>query len=446
MLGARFTGLALAVRCAENEEGDRSPDSKENGVYRLSESAPSRDIDASQGKVERERATRPTDPAKGEASPVRRDRIRQEEVLRSPPSTESASRSGRNLAASAAPTLPQSSGDDVTQSGEARDAGGVSADLSDIPVTQPRDYGNADVPEFSPGPGTGSPGSVMLRTVDAITDAYVIVGDSIGKGSFGEVLLGRRVEEDEDAQLYAIKRVKPDIRALAKNAAKKVMRASTVARRAMAIAAEAAERRRSIPNEESKESEGAGGGGRVRAATGVQAEPSSGARAQPAGLTPPSATEVISEAAHEPSTEAAHRDGDIPEDEFMKQQQERLRRRRRQGGVVANSKASGLREADIMNRVRGHENVVNMVDLLEDERNVFIVMDYCSGGDLMKYVIRCSHFSEKVASYLFKQMLLGVAHCHSRGVVHRVRKSRESGRGGNCYSSWLAFGCLFCRT
>ena len=65
---------------------------------------------------------------------------------------------------------------------------------------------------------------------------------------------------------------------------------------------------------------------------------------------------------------------------------------------------------------------VTLVDHLEDKANVYLVMEWCKGGDLMKYVYKCKHFSEKVASCLFQQMLLAVKHCHESGVVHRDLK------------------------
>jgi serine/threonine protein kinase len=37
----------------------------------------------------------------------------------------------------------------------------------------------------------------------------------------------------------------------------------------------------------------------------------------------------------------------------------------------------------------------------------------------MDRIIKMNHFSEKTASGFFRQMLLGVKHCHDHGVVHR---------------------------
>ena len=86
---------------------------------------------------------------------------------------------------------------------------------------------------------------------------------------------------------------------------------------------------------------------------------------------------------------------------------------------LARDKSAANHEAALMKRVVGHDNVLSIVDHIEDDRFVYIVMEYCKGGDLMKYIQQSANFSEQVASYLFRQMLLGVAHCHERGVAHR---------------------------
>lgn len=79
-------------------------------------------------------------------------------------------------------------------------------------------------------------------------------------------------------------------------------------------------------------------------------------------------------------------------------------------------------EARILYRVRNCDYVVRLLDYCVDNSHVYIGMEHCGGGDLMKFVLQCRNFSERVAAYLFKQMLLGVSHCHSVGVVHRDLK------------------------
>lgn len=82
-----------------------------------------------------------------------------------------------------------------------------------------------------------------------------------------------------------------------------------------------------------------------------------------------------------------------------------------------------LREVEIMNKVAGHPNVVNLIKTHEDRQRFVLVMDLVNGGDVMSRIEQLlelnQHFSEKVASGFFRQMLAAVRHCHSRLVVHR---------------------------
>lgn len=86
-------------------------------------------------------------------------------------------------------------------------------------------------------------------------------------------------------------------------------------------------------------------------------------------------------------------------------------------------RADMLREVDIMNRVKGHANVTNLVAQMEDKDRFVVVMELADGGDVMSRIEELlqadKHFTEALASSYFKQMLEGVKHCHDKLVVHR---------------------------
>jgi serine/threonine protein kinase len=46
-------------------------------------------------------------------------------------------------------------------------------------------------------------------------------------------------------------------------------------------------------------------------------------------------------------------------------------------------------------------------------------MEMCAGGDLLNYVRKRRRLKEPVAQRLFKQIILGLGHIHSRNIVHR---------------------------
>jgi len=79
------------------------------------------------------------------------------------------------------------------------------------------------------------------------------------------------------------------------------------------------------------------------------------------------------------------------------------------------------REVAILRHLAGHDCVVNLRGVYEDTRQVHLVMDLCTGGDLHEYITTrpCGRLSEKDAAAVTKSMLEALAFCHGRGVVHR---------------------------
>lgn len=49
-------------------------------------------------------------------------------------------------------------------------------------------------------------------------------------------------------------------------------------------------------------------------------------------------------------------------------------------------------------------------------------MELCSGGDLLNYVRKRRRLQESVARAIFRQVVAGLAYCHSKGIVHRDMK------------------------
>jgi len=80
------------------------------------------------------------------------------------------------------------------------------------------------------------------------------------------------------------------------------------------------------------------------------------------------------------------------------------------------------REIAIMHHLAGNPNVVFVKDAYEDARNVYFVMELCSGGELFDRIVALGHYSERKAADLFRTILTMLHHCHTLGVVHRDLK------------------------
>jgi len=66
-----------------------------------------------------------------------------------------------------------------------------------------------------------------------------------------------------------------------------------------------------------------------------------------------------------------------------------------------------------------HPNIVKLFEFFEDEDKIYIITEFCSGGQLYDKIISGGGFSENKAASIMKQLLSAIAHCHQRKIVHR---------------------------
>ena len=61
----------------------------------------------------------------------------------------------------------------------------------------------------------------------------------------------------------------------------------------------------------------------------------------------------------------------------------------------------------------------NVAYKYQDDEYILIAMEYINGGNLFSFVKKRRKLSEKTAKFLFKQIILGIKHIHSKKIVHR---------------------------
>ncbi|XP_052018146.1 serine/threonine-protein kinase Nek3 isoform X2 [Apodemus sylvaticus] len=117
------------------------------------------------------------------------------------------------------------------------------------------------------------------------------------------------------------------------------------------------------------------------------------------------------------------------------------------------------KEAVLLAKMK-HPNIVAFKESFEAEGHLYIVMEYCDGGDLMQRIKQQKGklFPEDTILNWFIQICLGVNHIHKRRVLHRDIKSKNvflthSGKvklgdfgSARLLSSPMAFACTYVGT
>lgn len=78
-------------------------------------------------------------------------------------------------------------------------------------------------------------------------------------------------------------------------------------------------------------------------------------------------------------------------------------------------------ETEILIQV-DHPNIIRLIETYEDEKIIYIVMEYCSGGELFTKILEEGHFNECDAKHLMRKILMAVNHLHMNSIVHRDLK------------------------
>jgi len=79
-----------------------------------------------------------------------------------------------------------------------------------------------------------------------------------------------------------------------------------------------------------------------------------------------------------------------------------------------------ITEVNIQSHLKGHRNIVQILDTYEDGEYVYIVQELCEGGDLFDHLIAKGRYSERDSADLCRAMLMAVEHCHKSGLSGTV--------------------------
>jgi serine/threonine-protein kinase ULK/ATG1 len=78
-------------------------------------------------------------------------------------------------------------------------------------------------------------------------------------------------------------------------------------------------------------------------------------------------------------------------------------------------------EIRIMREFR-HENIVQMNEYFSTERNFYLVLELCLGGDLNRYIRKNGRLEERVAINFLQQLASGLSFLQEKNFIHRDLK------------------------
>mmetsp|Transcript_3698 Transcript_3698/g.6638 ORF Transcript_3698/g.6638 Transcript_3698/m.6638 type:complete len:486 (-) Transcript_3698:107-1564(-) len=69
-----------------------------------------------------------------------------------------------------------------------------------------------------------------------------------------------------------------------------------------------------------------------------------------------------------------------------------------------------------------HPSIIKLYETFEDKRNLYLIMEMCSGGELFDKIVEAGHFNEGQAAIVMKQMIGAIYYLHTKGICHRDLK------------------------
>ena len=79
-------------------------------------------------------------------------------------------------------------------------------------------------------------------------------------------------------------------------------------------------------------------------------------------------------------------------------------------------------EIDIL-KISQHPNIIKLYDIYENENYIYIIMEYCSGGDLLSYFEHYDYkLTESKVCEIIHKLSMAIYYLHSYGIVHRDLK------------------------
>jgi serine/threonine-protein kinase ULK/ATG1 len=72
-----------------------------------------------------------------------------------------------------------------------------------------------------------------------------------------------------------------------------------------------------------------------------------------------------------------------------------------------------------------HPNLISLLDVFYEDENVYLIFEYCSGGDLSNYLQLNGCCSEDVGREIIRQIICGMSYLQNKSILHRDLKPQN---------------------
>ena len=78
-------------------------------------------------------------------------------------------------------------------------------------------------------------------------------------------------------------------------------------------------------------------------------------------------------------------------------------------------------EISLLKIVR-HKNIIKLYEVIETPKKIYLIMEYCEGGELFDYIVKKEHLTERQSCAFFHEIIDALEYLHSINIVHRDLK------------------------
>lgn len=112
--------------------------------------------------------------------------------------------------------------------------------------------------------------------------------------------------------------------------------------------------------------------------------------------------------------------------------------------MLRNSQEGHLRaERNFLVAAEGSKWVIPLIAAFQDSRHLYLVMDFCIGGDFLGLLIRKNILSEQITKWYLAEMILCVEEAHKMKWIHRDVKPDNFLIGADGHLKISDFGLAF---